>query len=290
MYLKHIICLLLSVFFLTSLRAQNQWTSDYGSLSNNQIITNKKGVEYKIKVTLPPDYDEKRAYKPIYYLDSWWLSEIVLGSNALAYLAKQIESIIFIGISVKGDENDWHRQRSLDYTPSVYNTNKMGFTMKAGNVELDSTSSGSALEFMSLLTDEIIPTIENKISVNKSERGFIGHSFGGLFGIFLLQQKPHLFNNYILISPSLWWNKNELLKNKNSFIDLKKNEELKLFLSYGADENNLIIRSVKKFDALITETLINPENYILRQYENCDHNSVVTRAIYDGLKLLYKSN
>ena len=279
--------ILTTLLISSTLTSQNQSISDYGSKTSSQIITNSKGIKYNIKVTLPPNYDKNSTYKPVYYLDAWWLSEIVLGSNVLAYLSKKIEPLIFIGISAVGPENEWHLQRNLDYTPSKYSLSKMKITMEMGTVKLDSSNTGGSDQFLNFLEEQIIPTVEQKISVSKDERGFIGHSLGGLFGSIILKNKPHLFKNYMLISPSLWWNKNEIIDDKAmlNFLSINK---LNIYISYGSYESKLIKNPIAIFEKLITEHGMTLENYTFKSYEGCNHISVLPRAIYDGLEMYYK--
>jgi predicted alpha/beta superfamily hydrolase len=44
-----------------------------------------------------------------------------------------------------------------------------------------------------------------------ANRTIIGQSLGGLLATQVLFSKPALFNRYIIISPSLWWNNGSLL-------------------------------------------------------------------------------
>lgn len=45
---------------------------------------------------------------------------------------------------------------------------------------------------------------------------FFGHSFGGLFGAYVLLNQPHLFDHYILASPSLWWGDGTILQQRRA--------------------------------------------------------------------------
>ncbi|MCH2193124.1 alpha/beta hydrolase-fold protein [Kordia sp.] len=39
----------------------------------------------------------------------------------------------------------------------------------------------------------------------------IGQSLGGLLATEILFKRPHLFDNYIIVSPSLWWDDEKIL-------------------------------------------------------------------------------
>lgn len=68
------------------------------------------------------------------------------------------------------------------------------------------------------MESELTPYFKQHYRV--SESTFVGHSFGGLFGSYLLIKHPNLFNNYIIVSPSLWYDNHLLLqlaKTKQNF-------------------------------------------------------------------------
>jgi predicted alpha/beta superfamily hydrolase len=72
------------------------------------------------------------------------------------------------------------------------------------------TTGGSA-NFISFLEREMIPYIQKQYKTNGS-RTLIGESFAGLLAAEILLKKPQLFNRYIIVSPSLWWDNGSLLK------------------------------------------------------------------------------
>ena len=63
---------------------------------------------------------------------------------------------------------------------------------------------------------ELQPYIETKYKTN-NDKTIIGQSLGGLFATEVLLKKPTLFNKYIIISPSLWWDNGSLLNQNSNF-------------------------------------------------------------------------
>jgi predicted alpha/beta superfamily hydrolase len=74
-------------------------------------------------------------------------------------------------------------------------------------------TTGGSKKFIQFIEKELQPFIENKYRVS-DDRTIIGQSLGGLLASEILQSKSHLFNRYIIVSPSLWWDKESLLKKK----------------------------------------------------------------------------
>uniref|UniRef100_UPI002FDA51E7 alpha/beta hydrolase n=1 Tax=Arsukibacterium sp. TaxID=1977258 RepID=UPI002FDA51E7 len=67
---------------------------------------------------------------------------------------------------------------------------------------------------------------------SKTDRTFVGNSLGGLFGAFILLTEPDLFSNYILGSPSVWFDDNAILNASFS----KPQTKIKVYLSVGEHE------------------------------------------------------
>ncbi|HMG68874.1 MAG TPA: alpha/beta hydrolase-fold protein, partial [Chitinophagaceae bacterium] len=79
---------------------------------------------------------------------------------------------------------------------------------------LDSNSSknsGGGEQFTSFIEKELMPHIDSLYPTN-SFKMLIGHSFGGLMVINTLMHHPKLFNAYVAIDPSMWWDDKKLLK------------------------------------------------------------------------------
>ena len=69
---------------------------------------------------------------------------------------------------------------------------------------------GGSAAYRSFLRDELMPQVRQRYPTT-DERALIGESLAGLFVVETLLQEPTLFNSYIALDPSLWWNKGALL-------------------------------------------------------------------------------
>jgi predicted alpha/beta superfamily hydrolase len=72
-------------------------------------------------------------------------------------------------------------------------------------------TSGGGEEFVSFIKNELIPHIDSKYPTQPYKM-LIGHSFGGLTVVNILMNHTKLFNSYICIDPSKWWDKMNFLK------------------------------------------------------------------------------
>jgi predicted alpha/beta superfamily hydrolase len=262
--------------------------TDYGSTTNRYSISSDEEKVYQLKVTLPQDYDENKDYRTLYYLDSWWLSEIVMGSYALLTISEKIDDVVLVGISLDGSLLDWNIQRTFDFTPSKYNM-PVSQTVGMGEnaIPLNENTTGGGEKFIEFLETKVLKFIDDKYPNLSKNRGLLGHSFGGLFGFYVIQNRPALFSDFIIISPALWWNKSELLQ-EELFSEFKEDEQqAKLYLSYGEDEFKWIVSSNIEMDNVINNLGKSRLDYKFVAYDKTNHNSILPKAIYDGLMYLY---
>lgn len=99
---------------------------------------------------------------------------------------------------------------------------KRDFTYPSNNLidKKELPTSGKSAVFISFIEKELQPLINDKYNTNNTKT-LIGRSLGGLLATEILFEKPNLFNNYVIVSPSLWWDDELLLKKNLKFIPLK---------------------------------------------------------------------
>ena len=125
---KYSFLLIITIFFTASQSIAQIHT--FNSKEPTTIIKEIKrenGQLYNLIITLPPDYQPKKEYKILYYLDAWWLKDLVMGCYRIKSLASKtisnnLDELILVGISSVGDERAWNRQRNMDFTPSKFNS------------------------------------------------------------------------------------------------------------------------------------------------------------------------
>lgn len=94
---------------------------------------------------------------------------------------------------------------------------------------------GSAL-FRQFIRDELKLAIQSRYQVT-SESAIVGESLAGLFIVETLLVEPKLFDHYIAISPSLWWNDQALPKATASAMKAHADLKATLYLSQGAESS-----------------------------------------------------
>lgn len=171
---------------------------------------------------------------------------------------------------------------------------KRDFTYKT-TIEADTKkypTTGHSDKFITFLEKELQPFIEKKYKTNSSKM-LIGQSLAGLLATEILLNKPTLFNKYIIISPSLWWNNGSLLKQSSSM--LQENFVQKTDIYIGVGKEGLVpgdLPRVMEVDAnLLAEKLKSGKSKNVHVYFDYlpqeDHGTVTHQAIFNALRMLY---
>lgn len=91
---------------------------------------------------------------------------------------------------------------------------------------------GGGANFLSFITTELIPMVENKYRVHDF-RVIAGGSAGGVFGLYALTQNPELFKAVIAYSPAVWWNYGAPAKNTVAFFKSSSQLDHYIYTSIG---------------------------------------------------------
>jgi predicted alpha/beta superfamily hydrolase len=72
-------------------------------------------------------------------------------------------------------------------------------------------ATGGADAFLRILREDLMPRILRDHPADPARQSLIGHSLAGLFALRVLTTAPTLFETYVAISPSIWWDEAGLL-------------------------------------------------------------------------------
>ena len=155
------------------------------------------------------------------------------------------------------------------------------------------TTGGSA-GFMDFLEMELQPFIDSTYKTTK-DKMLIGQSLGGLLASEILIKRPMLFDKYMIISPSLWWDNGSLLKQPFSWPVDKPLKDLYIYIGVGKEgltpgefprvmevDANMLADQLKALD---NESLHVYFDYLPEE----DHATVGHQAVFNAFRTLYPS-
>ena len=152
-------------------------------------------------------------------------------------------------------------------------------------------TTGHSDKFIRFIANELQPYIQKKYHTNSSKT-IIGQSLGGLLATEILLKTPTLFNQYIIVSPSLWWNNGSLLDYPTETLQNSISHKIKVYIGVGKEGlTPTDIPRVMEVDAnLLSEKIKNIKNKNLTVYFDYlpqeDHATILHQAVFNALRLL----
>jgi len=219
-----------------------------------------------INVYLPEGYNlnDTTKYPVIYLLDGSKDEDFIHVAGLVQYLSfpwiNQTKPSIVIGIA------NIDRKRDFTY-PTTITKDKQDFP-----------TTGSSAKFISFIETELQPFITSNYKTTNNKT-IIGQSLGGLLATEVLFKKPHLFNNYIIVSPSLWWDKESLLKFKPDSSQLSK---INVHISAGKEGKVMIADAKSLFQKTQTIQKGKPKS-AFKYYDDMEHATIYHIALYNAL-------
>jgi predicted alpha/beta superfamily hydrolase len=229
--------------------------------------------ERVVLVSTPPGYERGGERYPVLYLTD---GDAQIGHtiSTISFLARngRMPEMIVVGIL--------NTDRTRDLTPT-----NASLAIPGGRVQPFPTS-GGADKFLKFIETELIPRIESDYRVHPY-RIFAGHSLGGLFAIHAMLARPELFNAYIAVSPSLFWDNDFELKRAEEFFKTHKEWKKTLYFSLGNEPGD-ITASFNRFNEILKQYQPKNFDYLSQQFMEEDHGSVVLRSHYAGLRKIFE--
>ena len=188
--------------------------------------------------------------------------------------------------------------------PNTDRTRDLTPTHSDFGLDGDSTfvkTSGGGENFTAFIEKELIPYIDS-LYPTAPYRMLIGHSFGGLLVVNTLLNHNNLFNSYLAIDPSLWWDNKILLKQLNEELKNINLNNKRLFLAIANTMPSQMdtffvnkdtswttehIRTILQFSSIIKSKTNNGLLFSNKYYEQDDHGSVPLIATYDALHFFF---
>ena len=247
---------------------KEEGTTEELTIGTKQIIRSAiLNEDRSIIISLPKDYDTSDAEYPVLYLTDG-LQNVWHAVGTLEVLTRtgSVPPMIVVGIE--------STNRVRDFTLTVSENNP---------------GSGGGKKFLAFIEEELITYIESNYRTN-AYRLLEGHSLGGLFAASTFIERPDLFNGLIIMSPSLWWNEEELTTKVPDFFKTHVDVDNSLFFGIGTYESGTgygMRKELKNFVDAIAGNKPTRLRFERKEMENEGHMSSVLLSNYYGLKYIF---
>ena len=277
--LKYILLVLLSPLFSIQARAQKTMPGDVVIIASKILLENRTVYIHYPK---PDSSNINRRFPVLYLMDGE--SHFDMLAQYTDYLSrwdvKVIPQMIVVGIT--------NTKRTRDLTPTTSIINYFG------KADTSATSwmkpSGGNERFLQFIHEELIPYIDANYKT-QSYKILAGHSFGGIASINCLLTNPAMFDAYVAISPSFWWDSEYVLKLADRTLHNGSTLNKKLFYSdasEGISDSSSFHNNLLRFDSLISIKKIKGLTHTYKYYPAETHMTEPVSAYYDALRFIFK--
>ncbi|MEW6751930.1 MAG: alpha/beta hydrolase-fold protein [Candidatus Latescibacterota bacterium] len=181
------------------------------------------GRLFKVFVNLPRQYQQEpeRRYPALYVLDPAAHFGMFTDIQRLLEDGRRLEPVLTVGIGYESIVLDTlSRYRTIDMLPTP-NPNGLG---------------GGAPLFLRFVEEELIPYIQSQYRVDPARRALWGGSYGGLFGAYVLLERPELFTGYMLNSPVLAHDNGLLFRYEEELATARRDLPARVYMAAGGLE------------------------------------------------------
>jgi predicted alpha/beta superfamily hydrolase len=285
--MKKIIALLSIVCFLLiseMLAAQKDWKDFSGTkpfvLGVIDEIQSKELSEKRIlNIYLPEGYNKNDTTKyPVVYLldgsaDEDFIHVVGLYQfNNFSWINRVPKSII-VGIATVDRRRDFTFPTTIEADKKRYPT------------------TGHSEQFINFIEKELQPYIEKNYK-STSSKTIIGQSLGGLLAAEILLKRPTLFNQYIIVSPSIWWDNGSILNLSSPILKDDFKQSTKVYIGVGKE--GLVPGDnphVMEVDAnLLADKISSGKSKNVTLYFDYlpgeDHATIMHQAVFNALRYL----
>lgn len=233
-----------------------------------------------LNIYLPAGYNENDTmkYAVTYLLDGSSDEDFIHIAGLYQFntfeWVNRVPATIVVGIATVDRRRDFTFPTSLEEDKKNYPT------------------TGHSAQFISFIEKELQPFIDNNYRTTQSKT-LIGQSLGGLLATEILLKKPALFDNYIIVSPSLWWDNGSLLNVNSSLLSADYTHPTNIYLAAGKEglSPGQIPRNMIADVNLLEEKLSTAKNKYLHVYfdylPNEDHATILHQAVYNAMKIMH---
>jgi predicted alpha/beta superfamily hydrolase len=258
------------IFFCFKSNAQQAEQTPFTIGVVDKIFSKELGESRTLNIYLPEGYsrDSSKKYPVIYLLDGSANEDFlhIVGLVQFLTMIEKMPKSIVVGIA--------NIDRRRDFTfPTTIAADKKDFP-----------TTGSSEKFISFLEKELEPFIDKNFKTDSSKT-IIGQSLGGLLATEILLKKPYLFDDYIIVSPSIWWDNESLLNAAPALLKKQDNKKHKIYISTGEQEEKQMIDDAKKLSDLLTSTKNNSQIFYV-PLANENHLTILHNSVYKALWLL----
>ncbi len=234
------------------------------------IHSKSLGETRRINVYLPPGYAESRDVRvPVLYMPDGGMAEDFLHVAGLVQIGVTngtMRPFLLVGIE--------NTQRRRDMTGPTENEEDKKIAPRVGGSET----------FRRFIRDELMPQVRKRYRTTK-ETAIVGESLAGLFVVETFLLEPELFDTYVAIDPSLWWNHQALVKGAAERLRSRPNLEKTLYFA-SSDEQG-IAEDTQRFSEVLSKNAPSRIHWHYEKMPDEKHSTIYQPAALKAFRAVF---
>ncbi len=229
------------------------------------------GETRRINVYAPPGYAESPGTRvPVLYMPDGGIAEDFLHVAGLVQVSVgngTMRPFLLVGIE--------NTQRRRDMTGPTGNPEDRKIAPRVGGSEA----------FRRFIRDELMPEVRRRYR-STDETAIVGESLAGLFVVETFFAERDLFDHYIALDPSIWWNSEDLVKRAGERLRTRSAPAASLYLA-SSDEPGIVAPTARLAEVLRA----NPTAGLRWHYEPMPeekHSTIYHPAALRAFRALFK--
>lgn len=223
-----------------------------------------------LNIYLPLNYDSSKAYPIIYLLDGSMHEDFlhIVGLVQFFNLQMNMPASIVVGIANVDRKRDFTHHTDLK------------------DLKKDYPTTGHSAPFIRFLEEELLPYINSQYKTTDT-RYLIGQSLGGLLATEILLHKRSLFSHYLIVSPSLWWDDESMLKKATTLFQQQPDTATYVYVSVGKGEHKTMVKEAGEIYKALQAAKSKNLALHLNVMEKENHATILHNSIYAALLQLF---
>lgn len=267
MKIRLLICwiLLLSLFKMNSQDIVKPFTIGETRTLKSEILNENR----TLNIYLPDGFEKTKSYPVIYLLDGSANEDFLHIVGLVQFYKMQFNMPDFLVVGIANVD------RKRDFT----------FHTDLKDLQKEYPTTGHSEKFIEFLEKELQPFVAKTYKTTETKY-IIGQSLGGLLTTEILLKKPTLFTHYLIVSPSLWWDNESLLKEANHLLEQQKVMNQYVYISVGMQEDKIMVKEAQEIASILKKSNQKLKvEYLPLEKEN--HATVLHQSISEAFKKLF---
>ena len=268
------------------------------TLPNTQVRLLKSSIvndTYRLHIALPSNYARSgRSYPVVYLTDGNVLFPLVRSISDVLSTDWEVPRVILVGIGYDEDApREFLRYRERDLLPTDASpadaSRRQAFTRSG-------IPRGQAGFFLRFIREELKPLINADYRTNTDDSTYMGTSYGGLFGLYVLFHHPDTFSRYVIGSPAIHHDDRVMLRYESDYAVNHDDLPTRVFVSVGAreemddpliDPSFQYVTNVRALAKALQERRYPGLALTTRVFEGETHASMVLTTFSQGLREVF---